>query len=401
MTSGALSADVRTCLQWQTQPTDLTPGTPTRDDTRTRSVNFSLGTTMNTYIPELKLNRGIRLTCLSAVVLGLSAPVFAQTGGTGNTDKGAKASASQTAPDAKYRALRASKVIGMKVQNPQGQNLGKISDMVVNINTGDVRYAVLEFDPGIFKDEKLFAVPTTQLRMAADRDTISYNMTPDKLEKAAVPRSDWNAAWRDPNYLTNLDKVWGITQPSRGAVAHRVSDLIGKDVNNREGKKIGEIEELVVNMATQKVHYAVLEFDPSLAAKEQNFAFPLRSFDLTANRDRLVLDVDKARLQTMKAFTDSRYDSLNDRIWVADIDRYFVTIATPTAAGAAANKRVADLFASLDDDKNGSLSKAEAKDAADLDRDWKRFDKNNDGQIDRQEFVSNYTIEPGTAGMKR
>lgn len=51
--------------------------------------------------------------------------------------------------------------------------------------------------------------------------------------------------------------------------------------------------------------------------------------------------------------------------------------------------------------QNGSLNKAEARDAADLDRDWARFDKNNDGKIDRQEFTSNYTIEPGMAGMKK
>lgn len=358
---------------------------------------------MSSRLHEMKPGRNRRLAWLSIAVLGLSAPAFAQTTSTPTKSgtKSAEASTGQPAASKSYRALRASKVIGMEVQNPQGQGLGKISDMVVDMNTGDVRYAVLEFDPGIFKGERLFAVPTTQLRMAADRDTISYNMSPDKLEKAAVPRSDWNAAWRDPNYLASLDKVWGITQPSRGAVAHRVSDLIGKDVNNREGKKIGEIEELVVNMATQKVHYAVLEFDPSLAAREQNYAFPLRAFDLTLDRDRLVLDVDKGRLQAMKAFTDSRYSSLNDRTWVADIDRYFVTIATPTAAASAANKRVADLFVKLDEDKNGSLSKTEAKDSADLDRDWARFDKNNDGRIDRQEFTANYTIEPGMAGKKR
>lgn len=357
---------------------------------------------MRTRTNVSKLSQRIRLAWLPAVALSLSATAFAQTSANTATGKPAsQANATQAAPNATYRPLRASKVIGMKVQNPQGQDLGKISDMVVNMNTGDVRYAILEFDPGIFQGEKLFAVPSAQLRMAADRDTISYNMSKARLEKAAVARSEWNTAWRDPNYLSNLDKVWGIKQPSRGAAAHRVSDLIGKDVNNREGNKIGEIEELVVNMATQKVHYAVLEFDPSLAAKEQNFVFPLRAFDLTQDRDRLVLDVDKARLQTMKGFTDSRYDSLNDRIWVADIDRYFVTIATPTAAGSAANKRVADLFTRLDNDKNGTLNKAEAKGAADLDRDWARFDKNNDGKIDRQEFTGNYTIEPGTAGMKK
>jgi sporulation protein YlmC with PRC-barrel domain len=350
---------------------------------------------MKTRMNESKPSQRIRLALLSAVALSLSTTAFAQTNANTTPTSPANATQADTAPSADYRPLRASKLIGMKVQNPQGQDLGKISDMIVNMNTGDVRYAVLEFDPGIFEGEKLFAVPTSQLRMAADRDTISYDMSKDKLENAAVPRGDWNAAWRDPDYLPNLDKIWGITQPSRGALAHRVSDLIGKDVNNLEGKKIGEIEELVVNMATQNIHYAVLEFDPSLASSEQKFAFPLRAFDLTQDRDRLVLDVDKTRLQAMKSFTDSRYSSLNDRTWVADIDRYFVTIATSTA-----DKRVAELFVKLDDDKDGSLSAAEAKDSADLDRDWARFDKNNDGRIDRQEFISQYTIERGTEDMK-
>ena len=289
---------------------------------------------MNTRMNESKLGQRIRLAWLPVVALSLSATVFAQTNTsppTGTDNKSAKASASQSAASQGYRPLRASKVVGMEVQNPKGQDLGKISDMVVNMNTGDVRYAVLEFDPGIFQGEKLFAVPTSQLRMAADRDTITYNMSKDKLESAAVPRGDWNAAWGDTKYLSNLDKAWGIKQPSGGAVAHRVSDLLGKDVNNREGNKIGEIEELVVNMATQKVHYAVLEFDPSLAAREQNFALPLRAFDLSQDRDQLVLDVDKARLQTMQSFTDSRYDNLNDRAWVSDIDRYVVTIKPGTA----------------------------------------------------------------------
>ncbi|MCY7370637.1 MAG: PRC-barrel domain-containing protein, partial [Polaromonas sp.] len=130
-----------------------------------------------------------RLVWLSAAVLGLSAPLFAQTTDSPSKpgNKSAEASATRSAAHKGYRALRASKLIGMKVQNPQGHDLGNISNMVVNMNTVDVRFVVLEFDPGIFKSEKLFAVPTTQLRMAADSDTISYKMTADKLEKAAVP----------------------------------------------------------------------------------------------------------------------------------------------------------------------------------------------------------------------
>ncbi len=336
---------------------------------------------------EFRISKLLRLAVLPAMAAGMTLSVSAQTG---TTDKTTGASATQASQNKAYRGLRASEMIGMSVRNDKGDNIGQISDMIVDMSTGDVRYAILRFDPGILSAEKLFAVPTTELRIAADRNDVIYKMSERKLERASIDRTDWDTGWRDPKYLANLDKVWGVTQPTRGAHAHRASDLIGKDVNSRDGNKIGEIEELVVNMAAQKVHYAVLEFDPSWASPEQNFAFPLRSFTLTAGGDELVLDVDKQKVQAMKSFTDDRYANLNDRVWVADIDRYFVTVL-PVAA--AAGQSPTALFAALDDDKDGSLDKTEVKDSADVDRDWKRFDKDSDGRISRQEFTASYDIE--------
>lgn len=263
------------------------------------------------------------ITALAAVV---SAPIAAQTATPAP-------GATSATPSTSYRALRASNVIGMSVRNLSGESLGKISDMVVDMNTGDVRYAILQFDPGIFSGERLFAVPTTQLRMADDRDDIIYNLDRTRLERAASNRSDWDRVWAQPGYLADLDKVWGVTQPSRGARAHRVSDLLDQDVKSRQGDKIGEIEELVINMARQKVHYAVLEFDPSLGAREKFFALPLSVFNPTATRGDVVLDVDRTKIQAMKAFPVSRYTSLNDPAWLVEVDRYFVTVL-PTVTTA-------------------------------------------------------------------
>jgi sporulation protein YlmC with PRC-barrel domain len=350
---------------------------------------------------EASLSKLVRIALLPAFAVGITVSAQAQTSPA--KDGNASAKAAQTKPDSTaYRALRASKMIGMPVRNPEGKNVGKISDLIVNMNTGDVRYAILEFDPGIFTAEKLFAVPTTQLRMAADRDDLVYNMTRDKLERAAVDRSVWgNRKPIDSAYLGTLDKVWNVKQPASGALAHRASDLIGKDVNSRNGEDIGDIKDLVVNMATQKVHYAVLAFDPSWTAPEQLYAFPLRAFNLTRDKDEVVLDIDKARLQKMKAFTERDFANLNERRWVTDIDRYFVTVlpvvvANPAAGGKASSSETESLdtlFTRLDDDKNGVLSKAEVKDSADVDKHWKRMDKDGNGTVSRAEFMANYTIE--------
>lgn len=225
-----------------------------------------------------------------------------------------------------YRGLRASEVIGMSVRNPQGNNIGQISDMIVNMNTGKVHYAVLTFDPGIFQGEKLYSVPTTELRMAPDRNDVIYNMSRERLERASVDRADWDRRWQEPGFFNNLDKLWSSPQAMGNARAYRASDLIGKDIKSRSGENIGELEELVVDMANQRVHYAVMQFDPSWTTPGQNYAFPLRAFNLGANRDDLVLDIDKSRLQAMKSFSDDRYQQLSDPVWVVDVDRYLVTV---------------------------------------------------------------------------
>ena len=250
-----------------------------------------------------------------------------------NTQTPAAQSASQMAP---YRGLRASEVIGMSVRNSRGENVGQIADMVVNMNTGKVHYTLLRFDPGIFQGEVLFAVPTTELRMAPDRNDIVYDMRRDQLEKAAIKRSDWNRNWRDRDVFDNLDNVWRASPRTQTAQAYRVSDLIGKDVKSRSGQEIGEIEELVIDMANQRVHYAVLEFDPGWTRPEHNYAFPLRAFQLTRNYEDLTLDVDKSLVQSMKSFNDDRFSRLNDPGWVADVDRTLVVV-TPVVVTSTGN----------------------------------------------------------------
>ena len=62
-------------------------------------------------------------------------------------------------PATGYRPVRASSLIGKNVRSAEDKSLGEVRDLIVNMDTGDVRYAILEFDPGIFKSERLFAGP--------------------------------------------------------------------------------------------------------------------------------------------------------------------------------------------------------------------------------------------------
>ena len=59
---------------------------------------------------------------------------------------------------------RASETIGMRVENAQGEHLGKIEDIVFNPDNGHIRYAVLSFGGFLGIGDKYFAVPWKNLR---------------------------------------------------------------------------------------------------------------------------------------------------------------------------------------------------------------------------------------------
>jgi len=335
---------------------------------------------------ECKLSKIVRAAVIPAVGLCLTAPALAA----GETQTGnQKAASAQSAQKQAYRALRASQLIGKDVKSPQGKSLGKIEDLIVDMNTGQVRYSMLKFDPGVFAGERLIAVPTTELRMSRDKDELVYsNMTRERLEKAGVEKGRWPGVLRDRAYLAGLDRTYGVVQPSTDRRAYSASELIGKDVKNRQGNDIGEIRDLVINMSAQTVHYAVLTFDPSWVAPEKLYAFPLRTFNFTDGKDELVLDVDKAKLQAMRSFDQRLWSKLNDPVAVADVDRYFVTITpvvTVTPSPAA-------LFARLDSNHDGFLSEAEARVNTGVQSAWTKLDKDSDRKVSLAEFMTNYRM---------
>src|SRR5215475_2395890 len=58
-----------------------------------------------------------------------------------------------------WNLIRGNTFIGANVENPQGQNLGDIKDIVIDRASGRIAYAVVSFGGFLGMGEKLFAVP--------------------------------------------------------------------------------------------------------------------------------------------------------------------------------------------------------------------------------------------------
>ena len=91
---------------------------------------------------------------------------------------------------------RASEFIGMKVENRQGEDLGKVSDLAIDPKTDRVAFAVLAYGGAAGIGEKYIAVPMRSLTLGEKEQgkehVFMLDMSKDRLEKApAFDKNSW------------------------------------------------------------------------------------------------------------------------------------------------------------------------------------------------------------------
>lgn len=101
--------------------------------------------------------------------------------------------------------------------------------------------------------------------------------------------------------------------------------LIGNDVANMRDENLGDIKEIMIEMATGKVAYAVLSFGSFLGVGEKLFAVPWAALTLDTQNKRFILDVEKERLKTAPGFDKSDWPDMADHTWARGIHSYYGT----------------------------------------------------------------------------
>lgn len=90
--------------------------------------------------------------------------------------------------------FRASTMTGMAVKNRQGQAIGHVEDMLVDVHDGQVRYVIMSFGGFLGLGNKLFPIPWHQLNLKYDEKETFFvaDVSRQFLEKApSFKREDW------------------------------------------------------------------------------------------------------------------------------------------------------------------------------------------------------------------
>jgi len=111
--------------------------------------------------------------------------------------------------------MDSAKIIGCNVENPKGENLGKIEGLMLDLNEGRILYAVLSFGGFLGMGDKLFPVPVDAISFRVDEkgklDRGILDVDKDTLKNA--PGYDRNELpdWADRTYASRVYSHYGST----------------------------------------------------------------------------------------------------------------------------------------------------------------------------------------------
>jgi sporulation protein YlmC with PRC-barrel domain len=100
--------------------------------------------------------------------------------------------------------------IGAKVVNPSGEDIGKIEEVVMDLTTGRVTYAVLSFGGFLGMGDKLFAVPWVSFKYDTGNGVFVLNANKELLAKApGFDKDNW-PDMSDPTQFSKISAYYGV-----------------------------------------------------------------------------------------------------------------------------------------------------------------------------------------------
>ncbi|CDG81996.1 PRC-barrel domain-containing protein [Janthinobacterium agaricidamnosum] len=101
--------------------------------------------------------------------------------------------------------------------------------------------------------------------------------------------------------------------------------LIGDHVHNVRDEHLGEIKEIMLDMRSGKIAYAVLSHGGMFNIGAKLFAVPWEALLLDTVNKRFTLDIERERLDNAPGFDSDHWPDMADQRWANTIHSYYGT----------------------------------------------------------------------------
>ncbi len=99
--------------------------------------------------------------------------------------------------------------------------------------------------------------------------------------------------------------------------------LDGNDVYNKANEDLGDIKEIMLDVPSGKIAYAVLSFGGFMGMGDKLFAVPWSALQLDTDNKRFVLDMDKETLKNAPGFDKDDWPDMADAAFAKRVHSYY------------------------------------------------------------------------------
>ncbi len=99
--------------------------------------------------------------------------------------------------------------------------------------------------------------------------------------------------------------------------------LIGDKVKNMQGEEIGSVEEIMIDIYTGRVAYAVVSFGGFMGVGNKLFAIPWAALTVDTTNECFLMEADKERLKNAPGFDKNDWPKLPSGQWYHDVYKYY------------------------------------------------------------------------------
>ncbi|HWQ48868.1 MAG TPA: PRC-barrel domain-containing protein [Methanosarcina sp.] len=244
--------------------------------------------------------------------------------------------------------LSAGTIKGDKVVNRAGEDLGKIEELMIDLQSGRMAYAVLSFGGFLGMGDKLFAIPWQTLSLRPHEHAFLLDIPKETLEKAeGFEKDNWPLTREElagtytyygyqPYWQAAVTGQTGMPGEAGSEKMARTGTMAGRDnpdflsastikgdkVVNRAGEDLGKIEELMIDLEDGRVAYAALSFGGFLGLGSKLFAIPWQALEMKLHDHAILLDIPKDVLEKAEGF-DKGHWPVTTREWLSAMYSYY------------------------------------------------------------------------------
>jgi len=219
-------------------------------------------------------------------------------------------------------------VFGHQVISSDGQKVGNLNNLVIDLESGRILYGVIGTGEG-----RVGVAPQVFASTLPSNNTLRINATKQQIDGAPKFDSvDQPGQWGQASYVSQVYSHFGQSPWWQGNTAanvgsfhnvHKAIQVVGMKVENVSNQEVGTVKNVAVDLPDGRVVYVFLAPAASLNLNNNIYPLPPQAVTLSPDQKNLVSDISAEKLSGAPHFASNSWPNLSDATLAGQVYQFY------------------------------------------------------------------------------